>query len=105
MSDLVWCLVCYEQQSFNWAITLSQSPITKYLSSNKLILILCLVAFKMLSLKNPTHVDFHELTSNMDRDFIGKLYPGILTICQRALRLPLKKLKRDDFEHDLKEIK
>ena len=70
-----------------------------------LTLVLFSVAGVMLSIENPTHETFQNLTSDVDTASIEKLYPGIVTLISRALRLPTNKLKRDDFIHDLKEIK
>ena len=63
------------------------------------------VAFKMLLMEKPDQESFVKLTSNVDHDLIKLLYPGILTVIQKAVRLPPKKLKKLDFANDLKEIK
>ena len=56
-------------------------------------------------MEKPNQESFDELTSNIDRELIKTVYPGVLTIIRQAVRLPSKNLKKVDFVNDLKEIK
>ena len=59
----------------------------------------------MLSTSKPDYQTFEKVTSHIDPSALRLLYPGVVTILSRALRLPNSKLKKADFVHDLTELK
>ena len=59
----------------------------------------------MLCNSNSDHKKYKELTSHLDQNILRSIYPGIVTILSRALRLPCNKLKKEEFIHDLTELK